>query len=179
MFCRSVGGDVSTVCSQWSPHAGGGLYTLPVACQDRPQNNRPKNTTKQLRPANRVSPNSGVWRPCECVSEVCDCVCCADVCSDVRVCANQREHNAAYLSCTSECEVVWVAVHVCVCVCVCVDGLREFVLAVWTVGAWARVGRDRRGRIQRRVACSKKRGRRVHEGPRQRNNTQDARFYLL
>lgn len=64
-------------------------------------------------------------------------MCCADVCSDVRVCANQCVHNAAYLS---ECE-------------------RAFVLAVldgWRVSTcWPRsegVGFNEESRVQRNGA---------------------------
>lgn len=45
--------DVSTVFSLVPSRWWGGLNTVQVACQDRPQNNGPKNTTKQLRPANK------------------------------------------------------------------------------------------------------------------------------
>lgn len=156
MFAGVSGRDVSTVCSQWSPAAGGGLYTLPVACQDRPQNNRPKNTTKQLRPANRVSPNSGVWRLCVCI---CKCVCGLQMHVLMCFCVLC---TCIWLISARTVQHIWAHEWVRMCVCVCVS-MRAY-------GSWMRAQRwwaggkvgvstcwwRRRGQIQQRAGRSKK-----------------------
>lgn len=116
------------------PSIRGGLYTLAVACQDRPQNNRPKNTTKQLRPANRVSPNWGVWRLWVCI---CKCVVC---CTYIRIFIAHTSHyiwshkQVQHFECV--CARFWMSACVHMdCKCVCWWAVGKF-------GLWACVGCD-------------------------------------
>lgn len=129
------------MCPEWCPLTGGVYINAPaLPGQDQTQNNRTKNTTKQLRPASRCV--------CVCVCVSLRCMMCipymhfqsANLCTQVNVNVHCHVGNVFTVQCVNA--YVWWPVCVLACVCVrwrvyvCDDGCMCVMMGVCVCVLW-------------------------------------------